>query len=272
MKRIVIGLVVAIVLLVAADFASASAAEYQVATRMREQLALPDTPAVQIQGFPFLTQALAGDYNQVDVSADRLTVGPLRAVGVRAELYHVRAPLGELLGGTLRSIKVDDAKGTVQITKDDLMRQMPGVTKLDVFPVDQGALDAALANSSAAAPGSSVDDINPDQAVRLVATTSFMGKKTEVSVIAVLQLVGRQIQISPRDIRIGSGSDAAKLPQVAQTALRGLFTLRLDPGTLPFDVRPTSLRAVDSALEVSGVAHNLVINSGTSKTRQAGGS
>lgn len=272
MKRIVIGLVVAIVLLVAADFASASAAEYQVATRMREQLALPDTPSVQINGFPFLTQALAGDYGQVDVSADRLTVGPLRAVGVRAELYHVRAPLGELLGGTLRSIKVDDAKGSVQITKDDLMRQMPGVTKLDVFPVDQGALDAALANSSSATPGSSVDDINPDQAVRLVATTSFMGKKTDVSVIAVLQLVGRQIQISPRDIRIGSGSDAAKLPQVAQTALRSLFTLRLDPGTLPFDVRPTSLRAVDSAIEVSGVAHNLVINSTPGKARQTNGS
>lgn len=267
MKRIVIGLVVAIVLLVAADFASASAAEYQVATRMREQLALPDTPAVKINGFPFITQALAGDYRQIDVSAERLTVGPLRAVGVRTELYHVRAPLGELLGGSLRTIRVDDAKGTVQITKDDLMRQMPGVTKLAVGPVDQGALDAALANSSAAAPGSSVDGITPDQAVRMVATTSVLGQKTEVSAIAVLQLVGRQIQISPRDIRIGTGSQAKQLPAAAQSALRGMFTVKLDPGTLPFEVRPTSLRAVDSALEVSGVAHDLVISSGSSGRR-----
>ncbi|MDT7637383.1 MAG: hypothetical protein QOC83_1671, partial [Pseudonocardiales bacterium] len=34
MKKIIIGLIVAIVLLVAVDFAAASAAEYQVSTRM----------------------------------------------------------------------------------------------------------------------------------------------------------------------------------------------------------------------------------------------
>jgi hypothetical protein len=267
MKRIVIGLIVAIVLLVAADFAAASAAEYQVSNRMREQLALPDEPAVKINGFPFIAQAIAGDFRKVDVSADRLSIGPLHEVGVRAELYHVRMSLAEALSGTLRSIHVDDAEGSVLITKEDLMRQFPGVTKLAIQPVDAGALDAALADSAKAAPGSSVTGISPDQAVRLVATTPILGQKTEVSVIATLQLVGRQIQITPRDIRVGSGSEAARLPQVVQAGLRGMFTVRVDPGTLPFAVKPTSLRAVDSALEVSGIAHDLDISSGTAVAR-----
>jgi LmeA-like phospholipid-binding len=258
MKRIVIGLLVAIVLLVALDFAAASAAEYQVSHKVREQLALPDEPAVKINGFPFLTQALAGDYRQVDVSADRLTVGRLHDVGLRVALYHVRMPLREVFGGA-PSISVGDAKGSLLVTREDLVKQLPGVTKLIIQPVDFGALDAALANSADAAPGSSLTGITPDQAVRLIATTSVLGQKVDVSVIAALQLAGRQIQISPRDIRIGSGDQAARLPQVVQSGLRNLFTVRIDPGTLPFQVTPTMLQAVDNGLLISGVAHDLVL-------------
>lgn len=266
MKKIIIGLIVAIVLLVAIDFAAASAAEYQVSTRMREQLALPDDPAVKINGFPFLAQALAGDYKKVDVSADRLTVGQLRDVGVRAELYHVRVPFGQVLSGT-PSIHVDDAQGSLLITKDDLMKQLPGVTKLSISSVDYGALDVALQDKADATPGSSLTGMSPDQAVRLVGTTTVLGRPVTVSVIAALQLSGRQIQISPRDIRVGTGSDAARLPQVVQTGLRGMFTVRVDPGTLPFAVTPTTLQAVDNGLLISGVAHDLVISSGPTSAR-----
>jgi len=118
-----------------------------------------------------------------------------------------------------------------------------------------------------AAAGSTVTGIVPDQAVRLVGTMSVLGQKMDVSVIAVLQLAGRQIQISPRDIRVGSGAAATKLPQVVQTGLRSLFTVRIDPGTLPFAVTPTTLQAVDNGLLISGVAHDLVISSGPTTAR-----
>jgi hypothetical protein len=89
-------------------------------------------------------------------------------------------------------------------------------------------------------------------------------------VIATLQLAGRQIQISPRDIRIGSGPQAARLPEAVQSGLRTMFTLRIDPGTLPFQVTPTMLQAVDGGLLISGVAHDLVLSPGTPRTRAAG--
>ena len=262
MKRLVIGILVAVVLLVAIDFAAASTAEYQVSSRVREQLALPDDPAVKINGFPFLVQALTGDYKKVDVSADNLTVGQLHEVGMRAELYHVRLPVNQLVGGS-PDIHVDDAQGSLLITRQDLINLMPGVTKLTIGPVDYGALDATLADSSEAMPGSSTTGLSPDQSVRMVASTSVLGQKLDVSVIAALQLAGRQIQLSPRDIRIGSGPDAARLPSFMQNGLRELFTLRLDPGQLPFAVTPTKLQAVDNGLLISGVAHDMVIASGS---------
>ncbi|HEY4007520.1 MAG TPA: DUF2993 domain-containing protein [Pseudonocardia sp.] len=260
MKRIVIGVIVAIVLLVAIDFVAASAAEYEVSTKMRTQLALPDDPAVKINGFPFLVQALTGDYKQVDVEAERVVVGPLNNVGVRAQLYHVKVPFSQVLSGSVHTIQIASAQGSLLVTKDDLIKRLPGVTKLAIQPVDDGMLDSAMADSDLATEGSTVTGINPDSAVRMVGTMSIFGQKMDVSVIAVLQMSGRQVQISPRDIRVGSGAAAAKLPQVMQTGLRNMFTLRIDPGTLPFSVVPTRLRAVSDALELSGETRDVVLN------------
>jgi hypothetical protein len=268
MKRIVIGLIVAALLLVAVDFVAASAAEYQVSSNLRSQLALPDDPAVKINGFPFLAQAIAGNYKQVDVSATNIAVGSLRDVGVNAELYHVRVPLSELLSGSVRNVTVESVAGSVVITKQDLIKQLNGVSKLAIAPIDDGTLDQASANAKDAMPGSTVTGINPDQAVQMSGTMTVLGQKVNVSVIAVLQLTGGQIEVIPRDIRIGNGSDATKLPAPMQAYLRKKFTLRVDPGALPFAVTPTRLRAVGDGLAVSGTAHNITLGATTETTGQ----
>ena len=259
MKRVVVGLIVAIVLLVAVDFVAASAAEYQLSSSMRSQLALSDDPAVKINGFPFLLQAALGDYQHVEVTASNLTVGQMSNVGLDVQLYHVRVPLSKVLSGAVRSAQVESVQGAVLITKLDLARQLPKLSKLTVGPIDDGALDAANASSSDALPGSSVVGINPDSAVRIAGTVSILGRKTDVSAIAVLQMVGPQIQITARDIRVGSPGSATVLPEMVQSRLRRMFTFRIDPGTLPFDVTPTRLRAVGDGVEISGVAKNLVL-------------
>ncbi|MBA2322545.1 MAG: DUF2993 domain-containing protein [Pseudonocardiales bacterium] len=259
MKRIVIAMIIVVALFVALDFAAASAAEYQVSNRIRERLALPSDPDVRITGFPFLFQALSGDYRKVDVYAQKLTVGDLDNVGLHALLYHVRLPFRDVVNGHVTGLTVDEAQGSILITKEDLARKLPGVTKLRVEPVDAADLDQAKQKSGNAAAGSSVSGVDPDQAVRLIATVMVLGRQVEATVIAVLQLTGKEIQVSPRDIRIGSGADATLLPPLVQSELRRMFTLRLDPGTLPFGVTPTMLKAVDKALEISGSARDLVI-------------
>ncbi|HEY0805537.1 MAG TPA: DUF2993 domain-containing protein, partial [Pseudonocardiaceae bacterium] len=69
MKITVIVVVVLASLLVGADYGLAAAAEYQVSKKMRTNLNLANDPSVNIHGFPFITQALAGDYQDITVNA-----------------------------------------------------------------------------------------------------------------------------------------------------------------------------------------------------------
>jgi hypothetical protein len=80
-------------------------------------------------------------------------------------------------------------------------------------------------------------------------------------VIALLQLTDGQAEIVPQDIQLGDKAPA--LPAAVQRTLRQLFTVRIDPGSLPLKVTPTALRANNGVLEISGVAQNLTLGATT---------
>lgn len=254
MKRLIIGLIVLVGLLVAADFGAAALAESAVSRQMREQLALPDDPDVRINGFPFATQALSGNYSSIDVTADRLQVGELQEVEVVAQLRDVTAPLSEVLGSGPRSLRVGAADGTVRVGPDDIERLLGSVERLRLETVDAEALQQAVEDGADAGVG----ELDPDTAARLVGTTAVLGQDMEVSVIVALELGDGVARIVPRDIRVG-GPDAPPLPEPLQEALRAQFTVEVDPGSLPLQVTPTKLRANDGVLEISGSTRDVVL-------------
>jgi hypothetical protein len=230
-----------------------------VSRQMREQIGLVDDPSVRINGFPFLTQAIAGRYSSVDVSASRIPVGPLQQLDVAAQLRDVDAPLSMLLGPGAKTLVVQEAEGTVRVQAADVERLLDGVQDLRIETLDDEALQQAVEDGGPA----SLTQIDPEQAVRFggTVTVPVLGQQVDLWLIAVLQLVDGQVQIEPRYIHVG-GDDAPALPAAAQTALQQLFTLRIDPGALPLAVTPTDLRAVNGALEISGTAENLTLGAG----------
>lgn len=261
MRRLVIVLLVLVGLFVAVDFGSAALAESAVSRQMREQIGLVDDPSVRINGFPFLTQALSGEYSSVDVEASRISAGDLRELQVSAQLRDVTAPLSMLLGSGPKTLRVQEVEGIVRVFANDLERLVPGVEDLRIETVDAEALRQAVADGGDA----SLAELDPDASARLVGTRTLLGQTVEVSVIAVLELVDGEAQIVPRDVRLGGG-DPPALPAAAQRVLRELFTVRVDPGSLPLQVTPTALRARDGALEISGTAQDLVLGTGTAGT------
>ncbi|MGH3615141.1 MAG: LmeA family phospholipid-binding protein [Pseudonocardia sp.] len=254
MRRLIITLLILIGVFVAADFVAAAVAESAVSRQMREQIGLVDDPSVRINGFPFLTQAVSGQYDSVDIAAQRIRFDELRDLEVRVQLRDVTAPLSELMGSGPRTLLAQEAEGAVRVGPRDLERLLPGVDKLRIESIDTESLERAVATGGEA----SLAAIDPDTAARLVGTTEVLGQQLEVSVIAVLELVDGRAQIVPRDVRLGD-ADSSPLPSAAQRALRVLFTLRVDPGSLPLSVTPTTLQANDGTLEISGIATDLVL-------------
>jgi hypothetical protein len=258
MRRLIIALLVLVGLFVAVDYGSAALAESAVSRQMREQIGLADDPSVRINGFPFLTQALSGHYSSVDVDAQRIRVGELQELGVHAQLRDVSAPLPMLLGSGPKTLNVGEAEGTVRVPASDVERLLPGIEDLRIESIDEEALEQAVEDG---AP-ESLTRLDPDRAARLVGTGTVLGQEMEISVIAVLELDGGQARIVPRDVRLG-GNDAPALPAPVQRTLEQLFTLRIDPGSLPLAATPTELRAVNGSLEISGVADDLTLGSNT---------
>ena len=79
-----------------------------------------------IHGFPFLTQALGGDYSHISVSAAGVPVGDkLQDVAVNAELEDVTAPLSDLTNGNTKAITIGKLTGPVTIKAADLARISP---------------------------------------------------------------------------------------------------------------------------------------------------
>jgi hypothetical protein len=258
LRRVLAVLIVLVALALGVDYGAAALTESAVSREMRTQLNLADDPSVRINNFPFLTQAIAGRYKSVDVTADHVSVGPLRDVQVRTQLRDVTAPLSQLLSGS-RTVAVREAEGTVRIGAPDIERLLPGVDKLYIDGIDANGLEQAVEDGADPA----LLQLEPATAARMGGTVEVLGQEQQVNVIAELQLAAGQAQIVPLDIRFGD-EDAAPLPVAVQRTLSRLFTLRLDPGDLPLQVTPTRLVAGNNGLEISGLTGRLVLGAGSS--------
>lgn len=249
-RALLLTVAVLVALAIGVDFGAAAAAEYQVAKRMRAELGLATDPSVRIEGFPFLTQAASGTYEQVEVSAVGLPVGPLRDVGVEATLRDVEAPLGDVLGGGLASVPVGRVDGRVVVRDLDLGRAI-GLEDLRIEPASDEELAAAL-------DGAPPPEADPTSAgVRLLATTDLSGSRTSVRAIGLVELEGTTVRLTASDVVVDDGTE---LPPVVERALLGALSTEVDPGELPFAVTPTGVDVETGSLVVAGTATGVTID------------
>ena len=260
-KRTVAAVVVLGAAAVGVDYGAAALTESVVARQMRSQLSLADEPSVRVNNFPFLTQAISGRYKSVDVTADHVAVGPLHDVQVRSQLRDVSAPLSQMLGDGPRTVTVREVEGTVRIGAPDVERlireagDVP-VDKLYIDGIDADGLEKAVDDGADPA----LKSLDPATVIRMGGTVDVLGQEQPVTIIAELQLADGRVQITPRDIRLAD--EDAQLPVALQRTLSRLFTLTLDPGALPLQVTPTTVRATSGGLEISGLTGRLVLGPG----------
>lgn len=291
MRKLVVTILVLAGLIVAADFGTAAAAEYQIAKQLRSEFDLTRDPSVRINGFPFLTQALSGTYRNIDMQATGLPAGPLTDVAVEASMYDVEAALDELMSGSLSTVQIEEVEGRVRIKDTDIgraigiedlrisrpsekeIRKVIGPEELDGARERAGSdggsgfgSDTSSGSGSGNGSGSGDSDSSgSDESdgdtrapVRLVATTDLVGEQTEVILIGTLELDGGVVRVEPADVRLATDEVGEfSLPSGFRKPVLDVFTRTIEPGELPFTVKPQSVNVQTGAVLVEGTAKDV---------------
>ena len=140
LRSLVIGVVVIVILLVAADFVAKAVAQNVAASQIQKQ-GFPKKPSVKIEGFPFLTQVASHDLHQVRLSASDVPEGPVEITAVNAVANNIH------LNSGFNSGTIGQVSGTVLISFGSLSST---VTK-ELGPAGQLVASSGL-HLSAAGP------------------------------------------------------------------------------------------------------------------------
>jgi hypothetical protein len=143
-RRLVIALVAIVVLLgllLVADHVARDYTENRVATQLQHN-GFTHKPDVTIDGFPFLTQLVARNFGEVQISSSDISEGPVTIKTINATLNDVRVNSG-YDGGTVSRLT-----GTALITFPDLAKMFAA----QVGSLGVAAVSAANIKFSAAGP------------------------------------------------------------------------------------------------------------------------
>jgi hypothetical protein len=227
MKALLILVVLLLGLGVAADRVAVGVAESQVSTRLGDSGALHGRPSVDITGFPFLTQAFAGRYDDVRIALTAAELG--QPTGTRADisLHGVHVPLSSVLSGSVTKVPVDRIDGTATLSY---------------------ALLAARVG-----PGTTL--VREGNGLRITRTASVLGQSFPLTAAGTLSLRGRDIVI---DVQKASGAGVQVPGFVLDQATR-LLDLRYQVPALPFGLTLTSVRPAAGGVDVGISTKNAVL-------------
>ncbi|GGZ58217.1 hypothetical protein GCM10010387_60140 [Streptomyces inusitatus] len=126
MRALRILLIIAVILgivFTGVDRLAVNIAESQVAEKVKARQGLSVTPEVSIKGFPFLTQVMDKNLDEVDISLSGVTT---ETVGRIVEITDIKAELtGVRIGSDYSSAVAADAEGSARIAYEDLSKAAP---------------------------------------------------------------------------------------------------------------------------------------------------
>lgn len=226
-------LVVLFGLLVVADRITVGVAESAVSKRIADQSPFEGTgvkPHVSINGFPFLTQALGGKYDDIQVSGKGLTIDQVHGINLVAHMHGVHVPLSNAIDRNVKSLPIDhlDASAVIPYTEAARRTGIDGLQLSD----NHGALHVTLAVS--VAPLGNVD----------------------AAADADLHVSGNHVSYTVRQIIVnGQPVPAAVVPQLQQ-AMNGALTLP----TLPYHLRVTGVQPTPDGIQATAKADHIVVD------------
>ncbi|HUN33420.1 MAG TPA: LmeA family phospholipid-binding protein [Trebonia sp.] len=225
----VLAVVVILILLVIGDRVAKAVAENDIANQIKSGDSQIN-PSVNIPGFPFLTQVIAHDINEIDISASNVPAGPITITSVNAVAKGVH------INGSFNGGKVDSVTATVF--------------------VGFGSVSSALSSQGQGIAGLTLASAGPD---KIKATVSFAGVAA-ITETGTVTMKGNQVTISFPAGGGGSGGGIAGAISSALGSGDSLPDLSFTIPKLPAGLQVASLNVTSQGIMVNAVAHNTTLS------------
>lgn len=228
MRRLLVVLIVLLALLAVADRVGLLVAQSVLASQLKSQLELDQTPDVSIRGIPFLTQAVRGDYGDVRVRLPEVDAGALQNIAVDARLQGVKVPLSDAIKRQIDQVPVDRISGTLTVRYAELARAS-GISGLKI--------------------------VRAGDSLKLTGSVQVLGRQLAASAVGRVEVRGNDIAINAEQAEVAG----VPVPQVALEAAAKLLSFKVSPANLPLSLRITAVDIGDDALFVSAVSDDVVL-------------
>jgi hypothetical protein len=214
--------------LVVVDRVGARVAESRVAEQVAARGGLNGEPTVDITGFPFLTQALAGDYEDIRIGLTAEELG--QPAGTRADvsLRGVHVPLSDVLAGSVQQIPVDRVDGTATLSYALLADQLGG--------------DTVLAPEG--------------DRLRITRSVEVAGFDLTLTAVGTVALDGQDVVVDVADVSAG----AVDVPDFVLRRAEDLLDLSYRVPALPFGLQLTDVRPAAAGIDVAVEATDTVLS------------
>jgi hypothetical protein len=209
MRALLVVVLLLLGLAVVADRFAVGVAENKVAEQVAAKGGLHGTPTVDITGFPFLTQAASGQYQDVRIALTADELG--QPAGTRADLalHGVHVPLSGVLSGSVTRVPVDRIDGTATLSYALLSAKLGGDTTL-----------------------------RPEgDRLRITKTVDLLGKRIPLTATGTVTVKGNQLVI---DVQKAAGA-GVDLPAFLVSRASDLLDVRYDVPALPFGLQLTGV-------------------------------
>lgn len=225
-----IGIVVlAVLLVIAVDRVGAAVTQRAAGKALASYSEFQDTPDVTLHGVPFLTQAVGGKYDDVEIVSKSVTLGEIKGAAVDAHLDGASLPLTDLLGNRVKQIPVDRVYGSVVAPYAELAR-LSGVSGLTLSA--QGS--QLMVNAPLQAP--------------------VLGS-VDVQAVGSFTITDNKLKLSVSSLKVQGVEIPQALVGAATTALAGA----IDIPALPYGLRLTSTTPTATGLRLNGEADHVVL-------------
>lgn len=227
MRGLLIFLVVVGIALVVGDRMGVAAAQDEIGRKIAQEYGLAEQPSVKIGGFPFLTQAVDGRYEDVEIRAGEWTDQGISVRNLEVKLTGVSAPLTDLLQSRTSNIEADEATATALVPYDTVKGYAPaGVESISDSP----------------------------EGLRVTGKFEVEGIPVPVpaTVVVTVNPTAGGIEVVPVSVQSTMGG-----PTVSLAWLRDSLTFTVPLQKLPLGAELTAIKPSADGLLVTAVAHQV---------------